>query len=322
LGRDVIEAARRIAGNVGELAMSISVQPKPLGIVRDDVACVIPSEDFLGEGPFWDAEGQKLIWVDILAPGVVTGDPKTGERTLRPMPELVGVAIPKASGGFVCAMESGVKLLSSTGQITPLCEPEADTSGNRLNDGKCDARGRLWVGSLAINAEPGKGRLWRIEADGSAKMMLEGLTISNGMGWSPDERTFYFADSGKRTIWAFDFDLETGDIANRRPFVQLTEGEGSPDGLCVDSDGYLWVAMWDGWAIRRFAPDGTLDKVIDLPVPRPTSCCFGGSDMTTLFITSARIRLSAQQLTEAPLSGCVLAVKTDVRGQDNHTFAG
>lgn len=322
LGREVIEAARRIAGNVGELSMSISVQPKPLGLVRDDVTCVIPGEDFLGEGPFWSARDQQLVWVDILAPSIVVGDPATGERTMRPMPELVGVAIPKASGGYICATETGIKTLSPSGQIATLCEPEADISGNRFNDGKCDARGRLWVGSLAIDTQPGRGNLWRVEADGTHERMLQGTSVSNGMGWSPDNRTFYFTDSGKRVIWAFDFDLDAGTLANQRPFVQFAAGDGSPDGLCVDSDGHLWVAMWDGWAIRRYAPDAVLERKIDVPVPRPTSCCFGGPDLRTLFVTTARIRLSAQQLSDAPLSGCVLAVKTDVTGQEVHVFAG
>ena len=142
------------------------------------------------------------------------------------------------------------------------------------------------------------------------------------MGWSPDNRTFYFTDSGKRVIWAFDFDLNAGTITNQRPFVQFAQGDGLPDGLCVDSEGHLWVAMWDGWAIRRYAPDAVLERKIDIPVPRPTSCCFGGADLRTLFVTTARIRLSAQQLTDAPLSGCVLAVKTDVTGQEDHVFAG
>ncbi len=322
LGREVIEAARRIAGNVGELSMSISVQPKPLGLARNDIECVIPGEDFLGEGPFWSVKNQQLIWVDILAPSIVSGDPASGERTMRPMPELVGVAIPKTSGGFICATETGIKTLSTSGQLATLCEPEADIAGNRFNDGKCDAKGRLWVGSLAINTQPGRGNLWRIEADGAAQLMLDGMSVSNGMGWSPDTSTFYFTDSGKRVIWSFDFDLASGAISGQRLFHEFTEGEGLPDGLCVDSDGYLWVAMWDGWAIRRFAPDGTLDKVIDVPVPRPTSCCFGGEDLSTLFVTTARIRLSAQQLAEAPLSGCVLAVQTDATGQEDHLFAG
>lgn len=320
-GREVIEASRRIAGNIGELAMSIAVNPRPLDIGRESVSCAIPGEDFLGEGPIWEAETQRLHWVDILAPAILSGDPETGERSVRPMPELVGVAIPKASGGFVCATESGIKTISSTGEIDILATPEADRPDNRFNDGKCDSRGRLWVGSLAINTAPERGRLWRVDADGSAMLMDEGFQISNGLGWSPDEKTFYFTD-GPRTIWAYDFDIEAGTIANRRKFVEFGPGDGVPDGLTVDSEGYVWVAIWDGWAVRRYAPDGRLDRTISLPVPRPTSCTFGGPDLGRLYVTSARIRLSAKLLAEAPLSGSVFALDAGVTGQKDHFFAG
>ncbi|MDF0597732.1 SMP-30/gluconolactonase/LRE family protein [Psychromarinibacter halotolerans] len=320
-GREVIEAARRISGNIGELAMSIAINPRPLDIGRDDIACAIPGEDFLGEGPFWDADAQRLHWVDILAPGLLSGDPATGERSFRPMPELVGVAIPKASGGFVCATETGIKTISATGEIAVLAEPEADRPGNRFNDGKCDSRGRLWVGSLAINTEPGRGRLWRVDPDGSFALMEEGLHISNGLGWSPDERTFYFTD-GPKTIWAYDFDAAAGTISNKRAFAEFGPGDGVPDGLTVDAEGYVWVAIWDGWAVRRYAPDGRLDRTISLPVPRPTSCTFGGPDMDRLFVTSARIRLSAKHLAEAPLSGSVFALDAGVTGQKDKIFAG
>lgn len=320
-GREVIEAARRIAGNIGELAMSIAVNPRPLDIVRDDVRCVIAGEDFLGEGPFWDAESGHLHWVDILAPGLVSGDPVSGERSFRPMPELIGVAIPKASGGFVCATETGIKTMSPAGEIAVLCEPEADRPGNRFNDGKCDARGRLWVGSLAINTEPGRGRLWRIDPDGTATLAEDGLHISNGLGWSPDNRTFYFTD-GPHDIWAYDFDPDAGEISGKRLFARFGSGEGVPDGLTVDAEGGVWVAVWDGWAVRRYRPDGTLDRTISVPVPRPTSCTFGGPDLRTLFVTSARIRLSVKHLAEAPLSGSVFAIDAGVQGQRDRKFAG
>lgn len=320
-GREVIEAARRIAGNIGELAMSIAVNPRPLDIGRDNIDCAIPGEDFLGEGPFWEAGTQRLHWVDILAPAILSGDPVTGERSLRPMPELVGVAIPKASGGFVCATETGIKTISPSGEIAVLAEPEADRPGNRFNDGKCDSKGRLWVGSLAINTEPGRGRLWRVDADGRCALMEEGLHISNGLGWSPDDKTFYFTD-GPTKILAYDFDAEAGTISNRRIFAEFGPGDGVPDGLTVDSEGYVWVAVWDGWAVRRFAPDGRIERTISLPVPRPTSCTFGGPDLDRLFVTSARIRLSAKHLAEAPLSGSVFAFDAGVRGQEDRIFAG
>ena len=321
LGRDVIEAARRVSGNIGELAMSISVNQRPLHVVRDDVSLAVAGSDFLAEGPHWDAEAGRVHWVDILAPALVTGDPEAGTRTAWPMPELIGVAIPRASGGFVCATETGIRALSPDGALATLAEPEADRPGNRFNDGKCDARGRLWVGSLAINTEPGQGGLWRYDGR-EATRMLDGVHIANGLGWSPDDRTFYFTDSGPRTIWAFDFDAGAGTIANRRVFAQLEPQEGVPDGLAVDAEGGVWTALWDGWALRRHAPDGRRDRDVALPVPRPTSCCFGGPDLSTLYVTTARIRLSAAQLEEAPLSGGLLAVRAGVRGLPSRPFAG
>lgn len=321
LGREVIEAARRIAGNVGELAMSIAVNPRPLATVRDDVQVAFPGTDFLAEGPFWQPETEHLHWVDILAPSVISADLKTGERRTRPMPELVGVAIPRRSGGFICATETGLRTLDETGKVTTLAEPEADRPGNRFNDGKCDAHGRLWVGSLAINTEPGKGALWRYDPENGAAKMVDGLHVSNGLGWSPDNRTFYFTDSGPRTIWAFDFDLEQGTLENRRLFVQIEAHEGVPDGLTVDAQGGVWTALWDGWEMRRYLPDGTFDRSITLPVPRPTSCTFGGPQLQTLLVTSARIRLSAQQLTEAPLSGSVFAIETPYSGLRDTPFS-
>jgi sugar lactone lactonase YvrE/DNA-binding IclR family transcriptional regulator len=321
LGREVMESARRISGNIGELAMSLNINPRPLGVVRDDVACAIPGADFLGEGPHWIAEEGRLLWVDILAPAVLTGDPATGAREAKVMPELVGVVVPKRSGGYLAATETGLWALEDGGSRL-LAEPERDRPGNRFNDGKCDARGRFWVGSLAITTQPDRGRLWRYDPDGALHRMEEAVHISNGLGWSPDNRRFYFTDSGRRTIWVYDFDLETGGIANRRVFVEFGEAEGVPDGLCVDAEGHVWSAHWDGWCVTRYDPDGRVERVITLPVPRPTSCAFGGPAMTTLYVTSARVRLSSQQLAEAPLSGSVLAVETGIRGLAPHVFGG
>lgn len=321
LGREVMDAARRISGNIGELAMSLNINPRPLGIVRDDVTCAIPGADFLGEGPHWMAERGRLVWVDILAPAVVTGDPETGAREARAMPELIGVVVPKRSGGFIAATETGIHALEEGG-LRLLAEPERDRPGNRFNDGKCDARGRFWVGSLAITTQPDRGQLWRYDPDGGLHLMETGVHIANGLGWSPDYRRFYFTDSGRRTIWVYDFDLERGEIANRRVFVELGEAEGVPDGLAVDAQGHVWSAHWDGWCVTRYDPQGQVERVVTLPVPRPTSCVFGGPGMTTLYVTSARVRLSSQQLAEAPWSGSVLAVETGICGMPVADFAG
>ncbi|WP_205648881.1 SMP-30/gluconolactonase/LRE family protein [Acuticoccus kandeliae] len=323
LGRDVIEAARRISGNAGESAMSISVNPRPLHAVRDDVSVAIPSSAFLGEGPHWDSRTGELIWVDILAPAVIRGDVATGTAKVLPVDDIVGVAVPRAKGGFLLATQNGIKTFDpETGVSTLFADPEADRPGNRFNDGKCDRRGRFWVGSLALNTTPDRGALWRVDSDGSAVRMDDRIHVSNGLGWSPDDRTFYFTDSGRRTIYAYDFDIAAGTVANRRIFAEITEASGTPDGLTVDAEGFVWCAHWDGWCVTRYDPDGKVERVIDLPVPRPTSCVFGGADLSTLYVTTARIRLSAGELKEAPLSGSVFAIHTNIKGLPETPFAG
>ncbi|QMW61203.1 SMP-30/gluconolactonase/LRE family protein [Devosia sp. MC521] len=323
LGRDVIEAGRRTSGNFGEFAMSLGIQPRPLGVDRADVRCVIPASSFLGEGPYWSAEDKKLYFVDILAPSVHAGDPEKGTYTSVTVPELVGFMVPRTRGGFVAGMHGDIRGIDMpTGSVTTLARLEADRPGNRFNDGKCDRKGRLWGGTLAIDTSPDQGRLWRLDPDGKAYEMDRGIHVSNGLDWSPDDKTFYFTDTAKQTIYAYDFDLESGSISGRRPFVVVPESEGKPDGLTVDAEGFLWVAHWDGWCVTRYDPEGKVERVINLPVPRPTSCVFGGEDLQTLFVTTARIRLSAAQLADAPLSGSVFAIDTGIKGLPSNMFAG
>jgi sugar lactone lactonase YvrE/DNA-binding IclR family transcriptional regulator len=322
LGRDVIEAARRTSGNIGEVAMTLGVQPRPLGPDRADVHCAIPASAFLGEGPHWSERDRKLYFVDILAPAMLTGDPARGTYATTPVSELIGFVIPRQRGGFVAGMHGEIRGLDAAGGETVIARPEASRPGNRFNDGKCDRRGRLWAGTLAIDTTPGQGRLWRIDAEGQATEMDRGFHVANGLGWSPDNRILYFVDTARHIVYAYDFDIETGEIAGRRVFITVPDEEGRPDGLTVDSEGFLWIAHWDGWCVTRYDPDGKVERVINLPVPRPTSCVFGGADMQTLFVTSARIRLSAAQLTEAPLSGSVFSIDTGIKGLPEAIFAG
>lgn len=323
LGRDVIEAARRISGNIGEVAMSLNINPRPLGPDRDDVRCAIPASLFLGEGPHWSAQDQQLYFVDILAPSVCAGDPAKGTYQSWAMPELTSFLIPRRKGGFVAGMQSELRAIGpDMKEIVTLAKPETNRPGNRFNDGKCDRRGRLWAGTLAIDTTPGQGSLWRLDPDGSVHEMDRGFHVSNGLGWSPDDRLFYFTDTAKQTIYVYDFDAETGTIENRRVFVTIAESEGKPDGLTVDAEGFVWSAHWDGWCVTRYDPDGQVERVINLPVPRPTSCVFGGPEMQTLFVTSARIRLSAGQIADAPLSGSVFAIDAGIKGLPENVFGG
>jgi sugar lactone lactonase YvrE len=211
----------------------------------------------------------------------------------------------------------------ATKRLSLLCHPEADRPGNRYNDGKCDRMGRLWVGSLDMGTAANRGNLFRVDPDGNWKKMDTGFTVANGLGWSPDNKRMYFTDSTRRTIYVYDFDLLSGNIANRRNFITLRANEGTPDGLTVDEEGCLWVAVWDAWRVSRYSPQGEELLRIRMPVPRPTSCCFGGPDLDTLYVTSASVRLNEDALRAAPLSGSLFAIKIPgVRGLPETTFAG
>jgi len=323
LGREVIEASRRISGNAGQVAMSLQVHKKPLGADRPEVRTAIVASAFLGEGPFWSAAEGRLYWVDILAPSVMYAEAGRGTPTVVPMPELVSAIVPRRRGGFVATTQHGIKAIDlKTGATSAIADPEANRPGNRFNDARCDRRGRLWAGTLAIDTTPGEGSLYRLDPDGRINAMDTGFHVSNGLDFSPDDKRLYFTDTGKRRIYVYDFDLDSGNIANRRVFHELPEGVGTPNGLTVDAEGCVWSAQWDGWCVTRYDPDGQVERVVNLPVPRPTSCVFGGPHLETLYVTSARIRLSAQQLREAPLSGSVFAIDTGVRGLAHTPFAG
>jgi sugar lactone lactonase YvrE/DNA-binding IclR family transcriptional regulator len=322
LGREVMEAARRISGNAAQSAMTLAVAPRPEA-VSPGVELAVRAEALLGEGPLWSAREGRLYWVDILAPAIHCSDPATGTDRVIAVEEMVAALAPRTAGGFVAAARSGLRGFDGAALGPVLAAPIAEGASLRLNDGRCDARGRFWVGSLALDSTPDAGALHRLDPDGGARVMQAGLHVPNGLGFSPDGRLLYLADSARRRVDVFDYDLASGAIANRRRFVELAEGEGVPDGLTVDAEGGVWIALWDGWRVVRHAPDGRLDRVVHLPVPRPTSCAFGGPDLRTLYVTSARVRLSAAQLAEAPLSGSVFALDPGgAQGLPDHPFAG
>ncbi|MEO1017137.1 MAG: SMP-30/gluconolactonase/LRE family protein, partial [Pseudomonadota bacterium] len=296
--------------------------PRPLQQIHDSsVTCVLPNTAYLGEGPVWSPEEQCLYWIDILAPAVHRFDPATGDNQTRALPRLIGAVALRQEGGLVAVTQDGLESLDfNSGNLRPIVDPEEGITDTRFNDARCDAAGRLWAGTMALDATPGRGAIYRFLEDGSWARAANGFTVSNGLDWSPDDRLMYFADSAAEAIFAFDFNLETGEITNRRPFIRTTADEGRPDGLTVDTEGCLWCAMWDGWAVRRYSPEGSLLQTVELPVPRPSSCVFGGPDLKTLYITSGRIRLSEELLIQAPLSGSLFALQTDVQGRPPNLF--
>jgi len=274
----------------------------------------------LGEGAFWDPVRDCLVWVDILRREV--HELKAGAHGVHHVPSHVGVAVPRQSGGWVLAVREGFASLDPEGGGYSLLAA-VEAAGTRMNDGNVDPRGRFFAGSMLDSEEPGGGRVYRLDTDLSVSVVLEPVDISNGVDWSADGRTVYYSDSGPaRTVATFDFDLATGAWTNRREFAKLTEREGYPDGLTLDREGCVWVAVWGGSHVRRYTPDGRIDAVVTVPAPLVTSCGFGGPGLETLYITTARTTLDESALAANPLSGSLFAVQPGVAGFARRPFLG
>ncbi|MGI9485050.1 MAG: SMP-30/gluconolactonase/LRE family protein [Geminicoccaceae bacterium] len=304
-GRELIAAARRITGHAGSFAISPGPRPRSIkGMQAPDLECVLPWGAELGEAPLWHAEDQRLYWVDILHPAIYRFDPVTSLNEACEPGKLVSAVLLGRDGKLRIASQDGIEQLDfESGRTSAFVDPENGLAQNRLNDAKVGPGGAIWVGSMRLDASKPSGGLYRIAPDGEVQRKDSGITVSNGMDWSPDKRTFYFVDTVPGLIYAYDFEAGSGVLSNRRIFAEIPESEGRPDGLCVDAEGGVWCAIWDGWRINRYAPDGSLERVLDMPVPRPTSVVFGGEDLSTLYITTARTRLPASVLSDAPLSG-------------------
>jgi sugar lactone lactonase YvrE len=280
----------------------------------------------LTEGPRWDAALQELLWVDILRGqfhrATLTPDGSPDEVQTFTLDRHVAAVAPAAGGGYVVAAGQGFTFVGPDGATHELAQPEAGNAHLRMNDGACDEAGRFWAGTMAYDETPEAGCLFRLELDGTCTTMLTDLTISNGIGWSPDGGTMYLNDSGVGCLEAFSYDGPSGDIGNRRTLVRL-EPPPAPDGLTVDEEGGVWVAVWGGGCVRRYSPAGKLLTEVRLPVERPTSCAFGGRHMTTLFVTSARDGLEDASLKRQPYAGYVFAVEgLGVRGLPSNPYRG
>jgi sugar lactone lactonase YvrE len=277
----------------------------------------------VGEGPCWDAAKRVVRFVDI-SPGLVYRyDPSDGSVHSRALGQEVSAVIPRAQGGLVVAMRDGIAFLDELDGTLDLVAPiELENPGNRMNDAKCDPAGRLWAGTMAFDFAPGAAALYRIAPDLSFVKVLEGVTISNGLGWSPDGDVMYYVDSGKYSVDAFDYDGANGEIANRRELVRFAPEDGMPDGMAVDAEGHLWIAFFHAAAVRRYTPQGRLDRQIRLPVALVTSVTFGGDDLRDLYITSAAYGLSAEQLAEQPHAGATFVCRPGVEGRPTVPFAG
>jgi sugar lactone lactonase YvrE len=282
----------------------------------------------LGEGPAWEGHSGCLYWVDIHAGYLHIFHPEDGTDSRLEIGEYIGCVAPRHQGGLILAARSGFALLDhpiSPFPLSPrlLLDPEPHLPGNRFNDGKCDPSGRFLAGSMDDAEIEATGSLYSLNLDGSLKTLLTGTRISNGLAWSPDGHIFYFIDTPTRIVMAYDYDPATGAIANPRAAFSVPPALGWPDGMTSDRQGMLWVAMWGGARLTRWDPHtGSLLAEIPFPALNVSSCCFGGPDMTDLYVTSARKGMTADQLAQYPLSGGLFRLHTDIPGMPTFEFGG
>jgi sugar lactone lactonase YvrE len=285
--------------------------------VLSDVACE------LGESAVWDDRRSVLFWVDITRSTVYARDWSDGSIRTLAMPDLVGSVGIRVGGGLVAALRHAIAYCDvDRGTVEVVHVLEDDLSGNRFNDGAVDPRGRFWFGSMDLSESEPTGAFYSVDPAMTVHRAFDGIICSNGPAWSPDGRTLYHVDSTRRLVRAYEFDAEAGVVGPGRVFVSDEGQPWFPDGVTVDAEGFVWNCKWDGGRIVRYAPDGAVDRVIMLPVLRPTRCAFVGPDLATLAVTSARIGLDDATLAVSPLNGHVLVLDPDSRGLGTATFAG
>lgn len=288
-------------------------------MITHDVEVAAESGCLLGECPVWVPDPGELLFVDILNGRVHRLDPRSGSVATLELGVLVGAAVPRAAGGYVVATPAGFELAEwERGLVGTLAEVEPELPDNRMNDGKCDAAGRFWAGTMSQQRTERAGSVYRLDADGTATRVIAGVTISNGLAWSPDGTTLYYIDSEADGVDAFDFEPGLGVVSNRRRLLDLDRELGEGDGMTVDSAGNLWIACLGGSCVRCFSPDGVLEEVIELPVTLVTSCTFGGTDLGDLYITTSRHRL----VRPGPLDGAVFHCRPGAVGLAAPPYVG
>ena len=277
--------------------------------------------DQLGEGPVWDDRSGVLVRVDISGRLVHRWNPATDESTSFATEGDVGAVVLCEDGGLLLAIECELWRRDLAGEMTLIADVDAKP-GVRFNDCRVDPRGRLWAGMLHRDREPRQAALYRLDAGGELTTVLPERTISNGLGWSPAGTTMYYIDSTTQRVAEFDYDLDTGELGDQRLFAEIEPTDGLPDGLTVDADGGVWVCLFGGGRMRRYLPDGSLDQEIMLPLTNPTCPAFGGAGLSTLYVTTARHRLTDEQLAREPLAGALLQLDVGVSGRLPYRFAG
>ena len=283
------------------------------------VELVIDARNDVGEGPSWDASTQTLLWVDIPRKEVHRYSVADATHDVWSLDETVSAIVPRRSGGYGLTLESRIAVTDGwQGELGTVASIDHGDACCRMNDAKCDTQGRLWAGSMAWDGKPGAGSLYRCDLDGSIERVVTDVTISNGLGWSPDDERMYYVDTGRHSIDAFRFDPESGSIESRETIVEIAEEQGLPDGLAVDAEGCIWLAMWGSGAVHRYSPDGELLEVVSLPATQVSSCAFGGPDLRDLYVTSAASGL--RQETDRDLEGGLFKVRVATAGLPTNPF--
>lgn len=295
-----------------------------MAVEKVDLQQVVPMRTLVGEGSLWDSEKKVLYWIDILSSEVYIYDPASGKNRVINTCQAVGTVVPRASGGLMVALHNGFAHIDlDTEKLTPIGEdPERGIPANRFNDGKCDPAGRFWAGTMEFSGEKNAGALYCLDIDHTVSKKLEPASISNGIVWTADQKTMYYIDSPLNTVRAYDYDVSSGAIDNER-VVCSNEGKGIFDGMAIDAEGTLWIAVYGGWAVKRYDPrSGELLAEYAMPFANVTSCAFGGENLDELYITSACQQMDEATLAAQPLAGSLVKMDPGVRGVDSPPYAG
>jgi sugar lactone lactonase YvrE len=279
-----------------------------------DAELVLSADAELGEGPVWDDREGKMWWLDLLGGELHCYDPRCEVDECLKVAPTVGAVVLSQNGSMVVASEHSYYLLRpDAAGLELLAEAEAPNEATRMNDGKCDVAGRFWAGTMAIDERSEIGGLFVLDTNGSVRQVLDGVIVSNGLCWSADNKLMYYIDSGRNRVDAFEFDARSGLLGQRSTVFEIPEADGKPDGMTIDEEGFLWVALWDGWQVRRYSPSGQLDAMVRLPVSCPTSCALGGEAMRDLYITTAKPDHFAERRKQ-PLAGGLFRVQVETPG--------
>ena len=292
--------------------------------MEGDLELVLDVKATLGEGPCWDSVNQLLYWVDILEKKIYIYNPVTNVNRGIQLEQYVGAIVLRNEKEAILALENGFYYLNfETERVTLIDEPENHLPNNRFNDGKCDAYGRFWAGTMNKFYAKEQGALYCLHTNMKVQKKLDKVGLSNGIAWSPDNKYMYYIDTLNKNICQFNYNIASGDIESPIDIIRFPDGEGMPDGMTVDEEGMLWIAHWGGSKVSRWNPKtGKQINSIKVPALNVTSCTFGGKDLNELYITTARTGLNREQLDSYPFSGGLFRIKTDVRGSHSYVFKG